>query len=109
MCTAARRSAALGGIFIHQHDGRHDVLLVRLHNAAVHDHLIEHEMHRLQVFHDVQLAHILEVPVQRLDKGVNELQNRQLVRRQALNGRVVFQIYVSRVQVRMCPARYWAG
>eukprot|EP01052_Picozoa_sp_SAG31_P009490 SAG31_NODE_499_length_14841_cov_7.930471_5_plen_130_part_00 len=36
-------------------------------------------MDGLEVLHDVQLAHVLKVPVEGLDEGVDELQDGQLV------------------------------
>eukprot|EP00968_Pinguiococcus_pyrenoidosus_P009327 scaffold731_cov261-Pinguiococcus_pyrenoidosus.AAC.73 len=56
-----------------------DVLLVRLYDTPVHDHLVEHKMRLLQIEHDVQLAHGLEELVQRLHEAVDELQDAELV------------------------------
>eukprot|EP00307_Rebecca_sp_RCC1486_P015198 CAMPEP_0119414282 /NCGR_PEP_ID=MMETSP1335-20130426/6755_1 /TAXON_ID=259385 /ORGANISM="Chrysoculter rhomboideus, Strain RCC1486" /LENGTH=122 /DNA_ID=CAMNT_0007439153 /DNA_START=69 /DNA_END=437 /DNA_ORIENTATION=- len=56
-----------------------NVVLVRLDDAAIHQHLIDDKVRFFQVEHDVELAYILKVPIKCLYKGVNELQNRQLV------------------------------
>ena len=54
---------------------REDVVLVRLDDAAVHDHLVEDEVGLLKVEHDVQLtlrrerAHVSEVRLRFLQKA----------------------------------------
>ena len=73
-----RPSKGLGCVLVHQHNGRHDVLLVGLDNAAVHDHFVKHEVDGLEILHDVQLTHVLEVAVERLDEGVDWYSHVQL-------------------------------
>ena len=47
-------------VLVHKHDGRHDVLLVRLDNATIHNHLVQHEVNRLKIFHNLrQEVHIV--------------------------------------------------
>ena len=60
-------------------NGREDVRLVRLDDAPVHDHLVEDEVRLLEVEHDVELAHVLKIAVERLDERMDELEDRKLV------------------------------
>jgi len=44
------------GSFLHKLYGCQDVLFTRLHNATIHHHLFQHEVHFLQMEHDIKLA-----------------------------------------------------
>ena len=56
-----------------------DLKLTRLHDLARHDDLVENGVDLLEVEHNVQLAHVLEVRVEGLHKEVDELQHNELV------------------------------
>ena len=69
----------LAASLIQKLNGREDVRLVRLDDAPVHDHLVEDEVRLLEVEHDVELAHVLKIAVERLDERMDELEDRELV------------------------------
>ena len=58
-----------------------DVGLVRLDHLPARraEHLVEHVVRRLEVEHDVELADVAEVAVERLDERVDELERREAV------------------------------
>ena len=58
-----------------------DIGLVRLDHlpAGGTDHLVEHVVGRFQIKHDVELADVAEVAVERLDQGVDQLECREAV------------------------------
>jgi len=49
----------------------------RLDNHTPNNHLTQNRMQRLEIENQVQLAHILKQPVQRLDKDLYQIQQRQ--------------------------------
>ena len=53
---------------------REYIVLVRLDNASVHDHLIENEVRLLQIEHDVKFANVFEISVKRLNKRMDEFE-----------------------------------
>lgn len=67
-------------VFVHHFEWREDVGFVGLHDLATHHHLVQNEVCPLQVEHDVQLTHILEILVQSLHQGMDELLQKKHVR-----------------------------
>jgi len=54
---------------------------VGLEHHAAHDDLVQHKVHLVEVEDEVQLAHVLERLVERLDEDLNQIQNAQLALR----------------------------
>ena len=78
---AGRRSqAASGRVLLQEVERVQHRRLVRLDDAAVEHHLVQDDVRLLQVEHDVELAHVLEVLVECLHQRVDELEQSQLVR-----------------------------
>lgn len=55
----------------------HSPLKTSLDDHTPDNHLAQHRVQRLEIENQVQLAHILKQPVQRLDKHLDQIQQRQ--------------------------------
>ena len=53
------------------------LLQPRLNYNTTHDHLPQHRMQCLKIENQIQLAHILKQPVQRLDKDLDQIEERE--------------------------------
>mmetsp|Transcript_8323 Transcript_8323/g.13960 ORF Transcript_8323/g.13960 Transcript_8323/m.13960 type:complete len:113 (-) Transcript_8323:313-651(-) len=67
------------GCFVQQVDGGKYVVFVRLNDATIHHHLVEDEVRLLKVEHDVQFTHVLEVTIQCLNEGMDELKHSKFI------------------------------
>ena len=59
-------------------DDLQDGARARLHDEPTDDHLVDDPMHLLAVEDDVELAHILEMAVERLDENLDQVENAEL-------------------------------
>eukprot|EP00963_Diacronema_lutheri_P007218 scaffold631_cov318-Pavlova_lutheri.AAC.8 len=82
-----QRSRAFAALFlqdsrrrvVEQRKGLKYVCFVRLYDVPVDKHFVEDEMCFFEVVHDVQLAHVPEVPVHGFHQAVDELEDCQFV------------------------------
>ena len=76
---AASTSTSASTPVLDQLDRFQDVCFVGLNNLTIHHHLLHYKMRLFEIEHNVQLAHVLKVFVQRLHQRVDKLQDSKLV------------------------------
>lgn len=74
-CKTTQMDITILGSFLHKLYWCQDVLFTCLHNATIHHHLFQHEVHFLQMEHDIELAHIAEVAIHSFHQKMYEFKD----------------------------------